>query len=366
VVVLTAHHDRARAFPQTLDGILDVRARGRLLPMQVGGRLRAPCAILRMAYLAAVAARERADVVVCDLVSHAIPVFRLLGRARVVFYCHYPDRFLARPGGGWLYRRYRAPIDRLEAMGARRADRVITNSRFAAAHVRAAFGGEPGFDPVVVYPGVDLVPVADAPADSGPVTLLSVGRFDPRKNLPLAVDALAALRARLTPADFARVRLVLAGSCDARLREQDETQRSLAARARELGVADAVTVRSNPSEAERRALVSESRCIVYTPDDEHFGYVPLEAMAAGRPVVAVHSGGPSETIVDGTTGRLCAPTAPAFADALALLVTDHAMAVRMGAAGRAHVAQHFSRAAYARRIAAVFRDLAPADPCTTR
>src|SRR5256885_12156419 len=71
VVVLTARHDRAHAFPATVDGSLDVRVRGRALPPAVLGRLRAPCAIARMAWLAVAlrALRPPPDVVVCDLVA---------------------------------------------------------------------------------------------------------------------------------------------------------------------------------------------------------------------------------------------------------------------------------------------------------
>ena len=110
-------------------------------------------------------------------------------------------------------------------------------------------------------------------------------------------------------------------------------------------------------EPERRALLSECRCVVYTPDDEHFGYVPVEAMAAGRPVVAVNRGGPAETIVEGETGLLCPPTPEAFADALARLLTDGNLAARMGRAGRARVTERFSRAAFGRRLEAILREL---------
>ena len=126
VVVFTAHHDPARAFPATIDGTLDVRVRSRL-PHQILGRLRAPLAIARMAALARAAAREPFDVVFVDLVAHVLPLLRRLSPARRVFYCHFPDRLLAPPGGA-LYRAYRRPIDALEARALAVADLVLANS----------------------------------------------------------------------------------------------------------------------------------------------------------------------------------------------------------------------------------------------
>lgn len=67
--------------------------------------------------------------------------------------------------------------------------------------------------------------------------------------------------------------------------------------------------RRNVSDEERKGLMSRCVCLLYTPMDEHFGIVPVEAMAVGRPVVACSSGGPLETIEDGETGFLCAGNA---------------------------------------------------------
>ena len=54
----------------------------------------------------------------------------------------------------------------------------------------------------------------------------------------------------------------------------------------------------------KNMLLKASTLLLYTPSNEHFGIVPLEAMLAGVPVLAVNSGGPLETIVDGETGWL--------------------------------------------------------------
>jgi alpha-1,3/alpha-1,6-mannosyltransferase len=54
-------------------------------------------------------------------------------------------------------------------------------------------------------------------------------------------------------------------------------------------------------------LLNSARLLVYTPSNEHFGIVPLEAMLAGTPVLAANTGGPLETVVDGQTGWLRPP-----------------------------------------------------------
>jgi len=104
--------------------------------------------------------------------------------------------------------------------------------------------------------------------------------------------------------------------------------------------------------------------------NEHFGVVPLEAMAASRPVIACASGGPTESIVHGETGFLCQPTPEAFASAADSLLKDVpgalcicplraltearsdcvAAAERAGMAARARVERLFSRRSFGEKL----------------
>jgi alpha-1,3/alpha-1,6-mannosyltransferase len=340
-------------------GLVNVVPVGRWLPAQVAQRLRAPAAIARAAWAARALARRAPppDVIVVDLVPHVIPLLRRLVRAPVACYCHFPDLLLA-PRRRGIYAAYRAPLDRLEAAGLKAADRVLVNSRFTASIVRATFP-DLGLGALeVVPPGVEVSGSAPpAPAPQGEALVLSVNRFDPGKNLGLAVDAVAALRSRMAPAAFAAVRLVLAGHFDARLAETRALGVELQARAHAAGLDAQVALVRSPSDPERRTLLARARCVVYTPAAEHFGIVPLEAMAAARPVVAVNRGGPTETVVQGETGWLAEPRPEAFADALARVLTDPAAARRMGEAGWAHVRARFSRRAFGDRLEACLRAL---------
>ena len=362
VTLFTTHHDRSRCFEETRDGTLTVRVHGDFLPRQMGGRLLAWWAIVRMTYLSCVVALRYGpfDVIFCDLVAHALPVLRKLSAARLVFYCHFPDQLLTPTRQGW-YRWYRLPIDRLEARAMGRADRILVNSQFTAEIFRRTFPHCP-LAPEVVYPGVAAISgesSKDMPQE-GEIVLLSINRYERKKNVALALEALALLRAQLAPARFATVRLVIAGGYDERLADNRETLRSLQARTRELGLESHVVFLQSITTQEREALFLRCRVVLYTPENEHSGYVPLEAMAAGQPVVAVKSGGPRETIRHGETGLLCDPTPDAFAAALHELVVNPALAQRMGQAGRVHVDRFFSLRAFGERLNSIVEGLVSA------
>lgn len=81
----------------------------------------------------------------------------------------------------------------------------------------------------------------------------------------------------------------------------------------------------------------------------------LEAMAAGRPVVATAVGGVPEVVVPGETGLLVPPDDPeALAGALVALLGDPSRAREMGRAGRDRAAKHFSAEGFARRMEAIY------------
>lgn len=96
------------------------------------------------------------------------------------------------------------------------------------------------------------------------------------------------------------------------------------------------------NEAQRTFLLSNSACLLYTPSNEHFGIVPIEAMYAGLPVIAVKSGGPTESVVHGTTGYLCEPKEDEFASSIQTIFSSQERAAIMGQQGRLHVSRTFS------------------------
>jgi alpha-1,3/alpha-1,6-mannosyltransferase len=91
--------------------------------------------------------------------------------------------------------------------------------------------------------------------------------------------------------------------------------------------------------------------------NEHFGIVPLEAMAAEKPVVACNSGGPKESVKHAATGFLCEPTPESFASAMMLLLHDPQKAEMMGKFARQHVEENFSRKVFGAQLNTIIYDL---------
>ena len=91
---------------------------------------------------------------------------------------------------------------------------------------------------------------------------------------------------------------------------------------------------------------------------EPFGQVIIEAMAAGKPVVATRGGGVPEIVVEGQTGLMVPMAdAPAMAAAIVRLLSDPPAAERMGRRGRQRVEQSFSIERTARGVELLYRRL---------
>ena len=248
---------------------------------------------------------------------------------------------------------------------------------------------------------------------------VSLNRYERKKKVELALDALHRLSelykqersvrgsprgssqaAKLGQKD--RFLLVIAGGYDNAVDENIEYLLFLKSRCDQLGLryvderwgvsgdsssaalpsAGPVSVvfRVSISSAERTALLAQAAALLYTPDNEHFGIVPLECMQRGTPVVAVNSGGPRETVVHKSTGFLCDQSADSFAKAMLQLaqmectlvaeqessssasggvIVRSSLSLHMGATGKHHVEQHFHSNVMRRQFLLCLQQLFP-------
>ena len=151
----------------------------------------------------------------------------------------------------------------------------------------------------------------------------------------------------------------MAGRYDKSLPEQVAVLQGLRARAAALGVSEQVHFVLSPESEERDRLLPVAARSSTRLCAEHFGFVPLEAMAAGRPVIAVNHGGPTETVTHDRTGFLCPPDPQAFAGVLAMLVTRLDVAEQIGSAARDDVRRRFSIDSFGDRLWNVVEPMLP-------
>jgi glycosyltransferase involved in cell wall biosynthesis len=160
--------------------------------------------------------------------------------------------------------------------------------------------------------------------------VLSVGRMDPIKDFSTLIRAF-----RTVVQEVPDALLVIAGGGDGRYIED------LRQNAERLGIGDWVRFLGNRRDVPD--LLDACDVFALTSISEAASMTILEAMAAGRPVVATRTGGNAELVVDGDTGYL-APVGDhgSISNALVDVLTHQERADAMGAAGRARLESLFT------------------------
>ncbi len=199
----------------------------------------------------------------------------------------------------------------------------------------------------VVHNGVDSAHKGDAAAGHARVAtdhyILAVGTIEPRKDLPLLVDAFDALAE-----DDKDLHLVVVG-------QDGWGAASFTAAVERARNGDRVVRPGWVDDRARADLVAGAQAFAYPSKYEGFGLPPLEAMAAGVPVVATRAGALPEVL--GDAARLVEPgDAGALASALHDVLDDEAERERLMKAGRER-AGGYSWDACAAGVVALYRDL---------
>jgi glycosyltransferase involved in cell wall biosynthesis len=319
---------------------LEARARAAGLPPEPGlslERSARPWAWLRdVTALRALVRTRRIDLVHVHLThDHWLAALALRGLATpLVRTLHHRRAARGGPAPRWLFRRTAA---------------VLAASEGLATAVRAARLSD---GPLAVVPGaVDVdrfTPEADPSAvrrelglGAGPV-VGCVARLVPGRGHDVLLEAAGRLRRR-----WPALRVLFVGRGDGRP--------ALERRVAELGLDVVVVFAGYRSDDLPQVLTALSCFALLGGGSEESGRAVLEAMAAGRPVVAGRFGAMPETVLDGETGWLVSTDPEAVADRLAALLAEPEAARRMGEAARRRVlACHTPD----RRAAAVEREYA--------
>lgn len=245
-----------------------------------------------------------------------------------VCYCHTPARF------AWRFHEYVAQeqLGRIKKsiiqlivhnlrpwdyLAAQRVDHFIANSQATARRIEKNYRRAA----TVIYPPVEVA--AFAPCAEIGAYYLVVARLAPYKRIDLAVQAFNNLGLPL--------KIVGAGSDAARLRALAKSNIEFLGHVPQNQLAD---------------LYAHARAVIF-PGVEDFGIVPLEANAAGRPVIALAAAGALETVIDGVTGVFFhAPTVDALAEAVRATEVD-----RFDARVLREHAEKFSQARFKQQLA---------------
>lgn len=203
----------------------------------------------------------------------------------------------------------------------RHYDRVFAISREVQRRIEAGRLAEPS-RVQLLHPGVDLSWFRPSPARSR--TFFVPGRIMWTKNLELAIQAFQ--RFREVTREPETWRLCIAGIVDSK-------SEAYLTRLRELAGDDpAIELRVRPTDEEMRQQYADCYATLFTALNEDWGLVMIEALASGKPVVAVNRGGPLEIVRDEVDGLLTPPVVERFAEAMRRLADEPGLRDRLAAA----------------------------------
>ncbi len=183
---------------------------------------------------------------------------------------------------------------------------------------------------------------------SSPFRVISIGNLFHWKGFDLGLRAFAEIQPQLPGSEYW---IVGEGPEEKRLRTL----------ARKLGVAESVIFWGRLPRAQAMEKLAGCRVLVHPSLHDSGGWVCLEAMAAGRPVVCLDVGGPALHVTDETGIRVPAlspsQSVGGLAQALCRLATDSGLCTRMGSAGQQRVKDHFEWDEKGRRMETTYEEL---------
>ncbi len=329
--IYTAEYDRQRTFPEFSDLDVEVVGSSRILRLMPYGRV-----VQGLSYGSAFYnLRLNDDYDVIN--AHMAPSHWVRNKnERVLWYCHTPLRdvydlynyrlSLKKPYQKPVYMAGSSLVRRIDRSIVRDLEMIVANSSNTKSRIEKYLGRT---DAKVLSGGVEYELYKNAGDGK---YFIYPSRISPNKRQDYAIRAFSAFK-RLMPG----YKLLIVGqvSKDKQFQEYYNDVAALARRTRD------VRLILDSGEEELRRLYSRATAVLYTPMNEDYGLVPLEAMASGKPIISVNEGGPRDTIRDGKTGYLVDSEA-AMADKMRVVASDPALSEELGKNGQAWVRRYYS------------------------
>lgn len=246
--------------------------------------------------------------------AFTMPLFRWLGRCKTASYVHYPvisqdmlhvvqNREITFNNAKWISRSrffskcklyYYRLFAKLYGFAGRRSNVVMVNSTWTHRHISKLWSCGRVF---IVYPPCDTSTFQQLPIarPSKHFTIISIGQFRPEKKHEVQLKVLKEFLSNVGPEVHKSVKLVLVGGC--RNPEDDARVMYLRNLAKSLQIDKYVRFELNITFQNLQNELKNAKVALHTMENEHFGIVLPECMAAGCVMVAHNSGGPKDDIL---------------------------------------------------------------------
>lgn len=236
---------------------------------------------------------------------------------------------------------------RLDQQAARTCQGIMANSHYMAANIQKRYHCA-----VVACPlGVRVSENASAVLVAKQPYFLTVTRLEAAKHVDTIIAAVHQLIQEGVLADVA-LRIVGSGSQESVLKQ----------RVHELGLEKQISFTGYISDAQLDQYYREALAVIYVPEDEPFGLVPVEAMLRRTAVIVSNTGGTAETVRDQVTGLHVPPgQVEPLAAAMRTFLQNRELAVQFGENGYQHVMQHFTFAHFVDRFEQALQILTKGD-----
>jgi len=270
-----------------------------------------------------------------DLINaHQTPAEWIRNRnSPVLWYCHSPNRE-AFDLYKWRMKR-RTPLQKAifwtsikafkhhEFQVVPKIEYLFTNSQNSQGRIKKYLRKESE----ILYPGVETEKFSCRAYEK---FFFYPSRIAPEKELEYAIEAF-----RLFSRDAKGWKLILAGSVS------DRSEHQVYLKKIKSMCGENISIKMNLSNKELLDYYSRCSAVLYTPVNEDFGLVPLEAMASSKPCLARQEGGPRETINNGIDGFLVS-SPQQMAEKMLYLAENAEQCALMGKAGRDKVKRQFT------------------------